>query len=105
VAVWIGLLVLLACLAGGVTLVVVRAISLWRQFKRTGRAVGDELDRVARSAAEIEGQLARAGAAAERLRAAQERFAVTRARLDVQLAAVHEARAQVGRLLWFMPGR
>jgi hypothetical protein len=104
-AVWIALLVLLACVVAGLALVVVRAISLWRLTKRTGRTFGAELEKIARAADEIDGQLARASAAADRLRAAQDRLAASRARLDVQLAAVREAQAQVGRVLWFLPGR
>ena len=101
----IALLVFVACLAGGIALAVFRAISLWRQVKRTGRAVGAELDRISRAVGEIEGQLSRAGDAGGRLRAVQERLAVSRARLELQRAALREARAQVGRLLWFVPGR
>ena len=40
----------------------------------------------------------------ERLQAATDRLAVSRAKLNVQLAAVREARAQVRRVFWFVPG-
>jgi hypothetical protein len=105
VTIWIAVLVLVLCVAGGIALVVVRGIALWRQFKRTGRTLGSELSRISSASAEIEGQLQRAADATERLRAAQERLAVSRAKLDVQRAALAEAQAQISRILWFMPER
>jgi hypothetical protein len=104
-AIWLALAAFLACLAAGVTLVVYRGICTWRLLKRTGATFTAELDRISRVAAEIDGQLARASAAAERLGVAQENFRTTRARLDVQLAAVREARGQLLRVFWFVPGR
>jgi len=44
----------------------------------------------------------RANAASLRLREATGRFSVSRARLDVQLQAVQEARYTVRRLFWFL---
>ena len=104
-AIWLALAALVACLAFGITLVVYRAIRTWRLLKRTGAAFTAELDRISGVAAEIDGQLARAGAAVERLGAVQERLQASRARLDVQLAAVREARGQLMRVFWFVPGR
>jgi hypothetical protein len=83
---------------------IVRGIRTWRQLRRTGSTFTAELDRISRTAAEIDGQLARAAAAGERLTEAQERLRASRARLDVQLAAVREARGQLARTFWFVPG-
>ena len=77
---------------------------LWRLVKRTGDAFGGETARISRATAQIEGHLAEASAAAVRLKEASARLADARARLDLQLAAVREARADVRRALWFVPG-
>ncbi len=103
--VWVALLVLAALLALGLGVVVYRGVCTWRLVKRTGRAFTAELERISRAAAEIEGQLARADASARKLAEAQERLRASRARLDVQRSALHEARTQVARTFWFVPGR
>ena len=103
-AIWLALAALLAGVATGLVVAVYRGICLWRLTKRTGAAFTAELDRISSAAAEIDGQLARANAAGARLTEAQERLHASRGRLDVQLAAVREARRQVGRVFWFVPG-
>jgi len=62
------------------------------------------MERISGVMAEIERHTAKANAASERLNGATGRLAVTKARLDVQLAAIREARAQVRRTFWFVPG-
>ena len=104
-ALWIALAVLLVGLAAGLAVAVYRGICTWRQAKRTGGTITAELDRISRVAAEIDGQLERASAASDRLTEAQTRLRASRARLEVQLAAVREARGQVARVFWFVPGR
>ena len=101
----IALAVFLVGLGVGLAVGGYRGICTWRLLKRTGRSFGAELERISRAAAEIEGQLARAAAAAERLGVVQDRLAVSRARLDVQRSALREARTQVARTFWFVPGR
>lgn len=103
-AIWIALAVLVVGVAGGIAFVVVRGLALWRQLRSTGGAVTAEVDRISAAAAEIQGQLDRAAASSVRLGEASERLARSRAQLDVQLAAVREARRAVGRLLWWLPG-
>ena len=46
----------------------------------------------------------RAEASGERLAGAGARLSTSRARLEVQLQAIREARHTVRRLLWFLPG-
>jgi hypothetical protein len=104
VVIWIAIAVLVAGVVVGLVDAVVRGIRTWRQMKRTGARFTAELDRISRAAAEIDGQLARAAAAGERLTEAQARLRVSRARLDVQLAAVREARHELARTFWFVPG-
>ena len=105
VVVWVATLVLAASLALGLGVAVYRGVCTWRLLKRTGRVFGAELERISSTAAEIEGQLARADASARKLAEAQERLSASRARLDVQRAALREARTQVARTFWFVPGR
>ena len=62
------------------------------------------MDRISAVTLEIERHTAKAAAASERLNGATGRLAVSRARLDVQLAAVREAQALVRRTFWFVPG-
>ena len=101
----IALAVLLVGLGAGLAVGAYRGICTWRLLKRTGRAFGSELDRISRAAAEIESQVARADASARKLAEVQERLRASRARLDVQRSALREARMQVGRTFWFVPGR
>ena len=103
-AMWIALAFLLAGVVLGLLYVVVRGFSLWRQVKRTKAAFGAESARIAEVSAEIQEQLDRADASSAVLGEASARLAVTRARLEVQLRALGEARHAVRRLLWFLPG-
>jgi hypothetical protein len=104
VAFWIALAVFLVGLLGGLAYAIVRGIVLWRSLKSTGRAFSAESARIADVSARIQEHLDRADASNELLREAAERLAVSRARLEVQLKAVREARYTVRRLLWFLPG-
>ena len=104
VAFWIALAILLAGVVGGLVYVVVRGITLWRQVKRTGGTLGAETARIAEASEEIQEHLDRASASGARLGEAAERLAVSRARLDVQLQALREARQALRRTFWFLPG-
>jgi hypothetical protein len=101
---WIALAVLLIGVAGGLAYAIVRGIALWRNIKQTGRAFSAESARIADASAGIQEHLDRAEASSALLREAAARLAVSRARLDVQLQAIREARYTVRRLLWFLPG-
>ena len=104
VAFWIALAILLAGVVGGLVYAVVRGITLWRQVKRTGGKLSAETARIAEASAEIQEHLDRASASGTRLGEAAERLAVSRARLDVQLQALREARQALRRTFWFLPG-
>ena len=103
-AVWIALAFYLVGLVAGLAYVVFRGLSLWRQVKRTGGAFSDETARIAEVSEQILVHLDRASASSEQLGAVAERLAVSRAKLDVQLQAIREARHAMRRLLWFLPG-
>ena len=103
-AFWISLAVFLAGLLGGLVYAVLRGIALWRRVKRTGKAFGAESARIAEVSEGIQAHLDRASASGDRLRGVAARLALSRARLEVQLQAIREARHAIGRLLWFLPG-
>jgi hypothetical protein len=102
---WLSLGFMVAALLSGLVFAVVRGLRAWRAVKATGGRIGDELDKVSMSAAEIETHLDRAAAGSERLAAALDRLAVARARLDVQRAALREARNTVARAVPFVSPR
>jgi hypothetical protein len=104
VAFWIALAVLLAGLVGGLAYALMRGLVLWRQLKRTKQGLEDETARIEAGTLEIQTHLDRAGSSSEMLREAGARLATSRARLDLQLQAVREARHALRRVLWFVPG-
>jgi len=103
-AVWPALGVAVAGVAGGIVVAFVRGLRAWRGFKALGSAVGEGLDGIAASSAEIDTHLTRAGEGSERLSAALERLRISRARLDVLLTALREARTALERAVPFLSG-
>ena len=101
---WIALAVLLVGVVAGIAYAALRGLSMWRQVKRTGRGFSAESARIADASAQIQEHLDRSEASAARLGEAAERLATSRARLEVQLQAIQEARHAMRRLLWFLPG-
>ena len=101
---WISLAVLLVAVVIGIAFCVVRGLQLYRDAKRVGARITAEMDRISEVTLSIERHSAKAAAAAERLHGATGRLALSRARLDVQLAAVREAQGQLQRTFWFIPG-
>jgi len=101
---WIALCVLLVTVVGGLAYATLRGWQFYRTAKRSSAVITAEMDRISAVTLQIEGQIAKAEAATARLNAATGRLATSRAQLDVQLAAVRQARAQVRRIFWFVPG-
>ena len=101
---WIALAVLLVAVVGGIAYASVRGFQFYRNAKRSGAVFTSEMDRINEVSLQIERQMAKSVAATERLQDATGRLTSSRAQLDVQLAAVREARAQVRRVFWFVPG-
>ena len=104
VAFWIALAMLLLAVVGGIAYAVVRGIALWRQVKRIGGTFSAESARIAEATADIQEHLDRASVSGTSLGDAAARLAASRAKLDVQLQALREARQTMRRLLWFLPG-
>ena len=103
-AFWISLGVLILALVAGIAYCVVRGLQLYRLAKRTSAKLTSEMERISVATRQIERHEAKAAEAAERLRGATGRLATSRARLDVQLAAIREAQGQIRRTFWFIPG-
>ncbi len=103
-AVWLALAVLVAALVLAIAFAVLRGFQLYRDLKRLNRTFGPELDRINGVTLQIERHLGEAEGASRRLQSALGRLAVSRARLQIQAAAVSEARQQVRRVFWFVPG-
>jgi hypothetical protein len=101
---WIALAVLIVAVVAGIAYVVVRGLALRRDVKRSSAVLEAELDRITEVSLQIELQMAKAEAATGRLKASTDRLATSRAQLDIQLAAIREARAKVRRVFWFVPG-
>jgi hypothetical protein len=89
----------------GLFVVVVRGIALWRQGKRTGGVVTNELALFEERSARAEQLLADAEHANLELQAATERFRVSRAQLQVLLGAIEGAQRRTHWLRVFLPGR
>jgi len=102
--VWIALAVLLVAVVAGIAYAAVRGFQLYRNAKRSGAVLASEMDRISTVSLQIEHQMANSEAATGRLNDATGRLATSRAQLDVQLAAIREARTQVRRVFWFVPG-
>jgi hypothetical protein len=90
---------------GGLLVVVLRGVALWRQGKRTGRAFGDELARFEERSAHAERLLTEADRANQDLQAALERLRVSRARLDVLLGSLEKAQNSTRWLRALLPVR
>ena len=100
--VWFALAVLLVAIVGGIAFAAIRGFQLYRDAKRGNSALSAEMGRISEVSLQIERQMANAEAASGRLHDATGRLATSRAQLDVQLGALQEARAQLGRTFWFM---
>ena len=95
----------LALVAAATAYVVVRGLSLWRQVKGTGSAFEAELALFDERAARTERLLAEADRSARALQAAQERLRISRARLQVLLGSIEDARRRTRWLRLFLPPR
>lgn len=102
-------MVLLAFLAAlvvvlaALTFAVVRAIGLWRQAKRTGGAIGGELESFEEKTARAERHMSEFENSSKDLEQALERLRVSQARLRVLVAAVERAQDRVRWIRVFVP--
>ena len=103
--VFLSFLFALVAFFGALGYVVVRAVSLWRQSKRTGKTLTAELAKFDERAARTERVLAEAERSSQALAEAQERLQVSRARLRVLTDEIERARGRTRWITAFLPTR
>jgi hypothetical protein len=101
--VWLALAVSLVAVVVATVVTTRRGLGLYRDFKRLGGSLGDELLVIERNTAEIETHLAAASRSSDALSVSVARLAESRARLNVLLAAIADVRAKVARVTSFLP--
>jgi hypothetical protein len=89
----------------GLVFVIVRALGLYRQAKRTGRAVSGPLAALETKAAEVDRHLDAFDRSSRELEAALGRLRRSRAQLQVLRDTVDRAQARVHWLRVFLPAR
>jgi hypothetical protein len=89
----------------GLFVVVIRGVALWKQGKRTGKAITGELELFDERSARTEQLFAEADRAQADLQAALERLRVSRAQLQVLLGSLEGARRSTRWLRVFLPTR
>jgi hypothetical protein len=100
---WTGLAVLVAAFVGGLAFVAVRGLALWRQIKRVGGALTGGLEQVARDADAVALKTEQLAAGSTKLEGALARLAISRAKLNVLLAAIKDVRDAIGRVTAVYP--
>jgi hypothetical protein len=103
VLVWLALAASVIAVIAATTVTTLRGIELFRAFRAVGADVGDEVTSIERTTRKIEGHLAAAARSGDALSAAVARLAISRARLNVLLAALADVRAAVTRITAVMP--
>lgn len=98
-------LVALALVIFASVLAVVRGLALWRDARRTGGRLSDELALFDERSARTERLLADAEGSSRELEAALERLRVSRARLDVLLGSLEAAKRRTRWLRMLLPLR
>ena len=101
--VWLALAVSLVAFVTAATVTTLRGIDLFRAFRALGSGVGNELESIERKTRAIEGHLAAASRSGDALSAEAARLSVSRARLNVLLAAFTDARAALARVTGVVP--
>ena len=89
----------------GIVFVAVRGLTLWRQGKRSGRAITSELSLFEERSARTEQLLAEAETSSQELQLALERLRLSRARMQVLLASLERAQRRTRWLRAFLPTR
>lgn len=93
----------LAVVVGGAVVVAVRGLELWRQAKRTGKALTSELATFEERTARTERLLAEADTSSRELQDALERLRVSQARLAVLTGPLDQASARTRWLRSYLP--
>ena len=100
---WLALIIALVLTVASAIYATRQGLRAFRAFRRLGRSVGGELDRIAAASGEIERHLALAAESGTRLEASLARLRSSRARLNVLTSALADVRASVGRVTAVLP--
>ena len=100
---WLALILALVLTVAAVTYATLKGLEAFRAFKRLGRVLGSELDRISAATDGIERHLALAAESGTKLEASLTRLRASRARLNVLTSALGDVRAAVGRITGVVP--
>ena len=98
-AVWIALIVWAVLVVAGLVFACLRGYQLFRQAQRTGSVFDPELERISKTSERIQVHLERAERSGKNLEEAANRLAISRSRLDLQLAAIREAQRAINTVI------
>jgi uncharacterized membrane-anchored protein YhcB (DUF1043 family) len=101
--IWLALIIALVLTVASSIFVTRRGLEAFRAFKRFGRSVGSELERIERASGEIERHLALAAEGGSQVERSLARLSSSRARLNVLTSALADVRAAVGRITAVVP--
>ncbi len=102
---WLALAVSVLLTTASLIYVTLNALEAFRAFKRVGRNVGDGLDHVTATTAQIERHLELAAESGTQLEASLARLRTSRAQLNVLTSALSDVRDSVNRVKAFVPRR
>ena len=100
---WLSLALFLLVGVASLTLAIRRGLALYRDFKRLTSELGEGLDGIASSSAEIELHLQAAATSGSALEASLARLRTSRSVLAVLTSAIADVRASVGRITAVVP--
>jgi hypothetical protein len=100
---WLALAVAVLLIVASSIYVTSKGLEAFRAFKALGRNVGQELDRVTATTAQIERHLELAAASGSRLEASLTRLRTSRTQLNVLTSALSDVRASIDRLTGVVP--
>jgi ABC-type siderophore export system fused ATPase/permease subunit len=96
---WLALILLIVVSLVGLLFAIARGFQLYRQAKQTSATLTGHVEKISRGAEEIQANLERAQRAQGDLQQALTQLQGSRKTLDVQLAAVKEARAMINSII------
>ena len=101
--IWLALLIAVVLTVASAIYLTLKGLEAFRAFKRLGRNVGGEIDRIVTATDQIERHLALAAESGTRLDASLTRLRASKAQLNVLTSAIADVRAAVGRVTGIVP--
>ncbi len=100
---WLALIIALVLTVASAIYLTLQGLEAFRAFKRLGRRLGSELEKITTASGEIERHLALAAESGTQLEASLARLRSSRAQLNVLTSALADVRAAVGRVTGLVP--